>query len=414
MYQTPKGLRDILPPETSLWQRIEQQARDVLKLYGFQEIRPPIIEFTEVFIRSIGEDTDIVEKEMYTFADRAGRSLSLRPEGTASVVRAFVQHSLHQRGSSHRLYYMGPMFRYERPQKGRYRQFHQIGAEVFGEAGPRVDAEILDMLYLLFQRLGLRGLRVQLNSLGCHNCRSSFRQALLEYLGNRVDQLCRDCQRRYQRNPLRVLDCKVPSCQQALQDIPRMVDYLCQDCSDHFEGLLKDLQTLALPYEINHRMVRGLDYYTRTVFEVTAEALGAQNAVAAGGRYDTLVKDFGGPDLPAIGFAIGMERLLMLLPETPEQQGPTGYFITMTPEAQLEAFKLAAQARRAGVSLLVDYSGRSLKAQFRRADALKARYAFIIGEDELKEALVKYKRLSDGTQGIVPKAEFINFLRSLS
>ncbi len=371
------------------------------------------MEFTEVFTRSIGEDTDIVEKEMYTFSDRAGRSLTLRPEGTASVVRAFVQHGLFQRSGTHRFYYMGPMFRYERPQKGRYRQFHQVGAEVFGEPGPRVDAEIMDMLHLLFKRLGLQGLRVQLNSLGCRQCRPSYREALLSSLSDRVDSLCGDCKRRFSRNPLRVLDCKVPSCQKALEGIPRMVDYLCEACRTHLEGLTADLDLLGLEYEINHRMVRGLDYYTRTVFEVTAEGLGAQNAVAAGGRYDTLVKAFGGPETPAIGFAIGMERLLMLLPEEPQEEGPLGYFVSMGPEAQKEAFLLASEARRAGFSLEVDYSGRSLKAQFRRADASGARYAFILGEDELREGVVKYKRLSDGTQGVVPKAEFINFLRSV-
>jgi len=413
MYQTPKGLRDILPPETSLWQMVEQKAREVFRLFNFYEIRTPLLEFTDVFVRSIGEHTDIVEKEMYTFSDKAGRSLTLRPEGTASVVRAFVQHALYQKGSTHRFYYIGPMFRYERPQKGRYRQFHQIGAEVFGEKGPRVDAELLDMLHLFFKKLGLQGLKVQLNSLGCQHCRPPYREVLLEYLSSKLDRLCSDCKRRYHRNPLRVLDCKVHSCQQTLEGIPRMVDFLCESCKAHLEGLLRDVEMLGLSYEINHRMVRGLDYYTRTVFEVTADMLGSQNAVAAGGRYDSLVKEFGGPDTPAIGFAIGMERLIMLLPEQIEREGPLGYFVTMGPQAQEEAFRIAAEARRAGVTLQVDYTSRSFKAQFRTADSLNAKYAFIIGEDELKEGVIKYKRLSDGTQGVVPKAEFINFLRSL-
>ncbi len=413
MYQNPKGLRDILPPETSLWQSVETTARQILHLYNFKEIRTPVMEFTEVFTRSIGEDTDIVEKEMYTFSDRAGRSLTLRPEGTASVVRAFVQHALFQKAGPHRFYYIGPMFRYERPQKGRYRQFHQIGAEVFGDPGPRIDAEVLDMLHLFFKRLGLQGLKVQLNSLGCNECRPLYREALLKSLSSTVGSLCGDCQRRYHRNPLRVLDCKVPSCQSALEDIPRMIDYLCESCRAHLDGLMADLQLLGLEYEINHRMVRGLDYYTRTVFEVNAEGLGAQNAVAAGGRYDNLVKEFGGPDTPAIGFAIGMERLTMLLSEEPPLQVPLGYFITMGEEAQKEAFVMASEARRQGFALEVDYSGRSVKAQFRRADSSGARYAFIIGEDELRQEVIKYKRLSDGTQGVVPKAEFINFLRSL-
>ncbi len=399
-YRTIKGVQDILPPDTLLWQHVEATAQEIFALYGFQEIRTPIIEFTELFVRSIGENTDIVEKEMYTFEDRAGRSITLRPEGTASVVRAYIQNHLYNLPAPQKFFYKGPMFRYERPQKGRYRQFHQIGVEAFAVDDPRMDAEIIEMLHLLLDRLGLGNLNTEVNSIGCPNCRPVYRDKLIQYLKDRIDSLCADCQRRYEVNPLRVLDCKVQGCKAAVKDAPRITDFLCNDCKEHFEKFLSYLKALEIPFTINTSMVRGLDYYTRTTFEVTTESLGAQNAVAAGGRYDGLVKEFGGPSTPAIGFAIGMERLITLLKDSKEPPAfcPDVYIVTLGDNAEEKAFGIASALRKGGFSTELSYKGGSLKSQLRRADRLKAKVAIIIGEDELAKGVAVCKRLSDGMQ----------------
>jgi len=414
-YRAPKGVQDIFPPEVYVWQEVEKKAKEVFSVYGYSEVRTPIIEFTEVFTRSIGEDTDIVEKEMYTFSDRAGRSITLRPEGTASVVRAYVQHHLYNLPSPQKFFYLGPMFRYERPQKGRYRQFHQIGAECFGEDDPRVDAELIEMLKRFLEEVGLSGLNFELNSIGCRKCRPEYRDVLIGFLAERVEHLCNDCIRRYRRNPLRVLDCKLEGCRKTTESAPQIPDYLCTECKEHFGALQQYLQRLNVSYTVNPRMVRGLDYYTRTTFEVTSESLGAQNAVAAGGRYDGLVEEFGGPSTPAIGFAVGMERLTTLLMEQREIQPPglLGFFATMGEEAEEKAFFLVSELRKKGFWVEMDYRGKSLKSQFRKADRLGSRYVFIIGEDEIQKGVIKYKRMSDGAQGEVPEEEFINFLTSV-
>ena len=414
-YRTIKGVQDILPPDTNLWQAVEHTAREVFGLYGFKEIRTPILEFTELFVRSIGETTDIVEKEMYTFQDRAGRSITLRPEGTASVVRAYIQHSLNQLPPPQRFYYMGPMFRYERPQKGRYRQFHQIGVEVFGVQSPEVDAELIDMLRLFFQRVGLDSLSIEVNSIGCEKCRPAYRDRLIEYLSSGVDNLCTDCQRRYNQNPLRVLDCKVPSCKEFIKDAPQIIEYLCSDCQRHFHRFKENLKTLGVSYRVNPEMVRGLDYYSRTTFEITSNALGAQNAVAAGGRYDRLVESFGGPPTPAVGFAIGMERLITLLSELrpPEDKGPLVYFATLGDEAAGFAFRELSEIRRAGFSAEMDYRGSSLKSQLRRADKAGARIVFIVGENELSKGVIRYKDLREHKEGEIGSEEVLGFLEKL-
>jgi len=407
-----KGIQDILPPDSSLWQQVEAAAKEVFTLHGFQEIRPPIIESTTLFTRSIGETTDIVEKEMYTFPDKAGRSITLRPEGTASVVRAYVEHHLYTLPSPRKFFYSGPMFRYERPQKGRFRQFHQIGVEAFGVASPLLDAEIIVMLKVLLERLGLKGVNFEVNSIGCEKCRPGYRKALQDFFSSRLDDLCPDCKRRYEQNPLRILDCKVERCIEVRRGAPRVTDFLCGDCSVHFDEVLSLLTLLDIPHVLNPDMVRGLDYYTRTTFEVTSEHLGAQKAVAAGGRYDRLVEEFGGPPTPGIGFAIGMERLTTLLRDNEGvvEPFPDVYIAPIGEKATKEAFLIAGRLRARGVWAEAGYDGSSLRSQLRKADRLSSRYVLILGDDELSSGRVKWKNLRDGSQGEVDINRIEEFL----
>ncbi len=402
-YNAVKGVQDIFPPDISLWRTVESEAERVFSRYGFREIRTPVIESTDIFTRSIGETTDIVEKEMYTFPDRAGRSLTLRPEGTASVVRAFVEHHLYNLPAPQKFFYSGPMFRYERPQKGRFRQFYQIGVEAFGSADPLMDAEVIAMLTTLLRTLGLAGVNVEVNSIGCEKCRPAYRKALKDFFSGKLDDLCPDCRRRYEYNPLRILDCKVERCIELRKGAPRVTDFLCDECRSHFDKVLSAMTLLDIPYVINPDMVRGLDYYARTTFEVTSEHLGAQKAVAAGGRYDKLVEEFGGPPTPAIGFAIGMERLTTLLreKEAPEAASPDVYIAPMGEKAANESFLMAQRLREKGLWVEAGYDGASLRSQLRKADRLSARYVLIIGDDELSSGKVKWKNLRDGSQGEV-------------
>lgn len=394
-----KGMNDVLPMDVSTWQFLEQTARRVFGTYGCQEIRVPVVEKTELFCRSIGETTDIVEKEMYTFVDKSDTSLTLRPEGTAPVIRSFIQHKLHNQDPVAKLFYMGPMFRYERPQKGRYRQFHQIGAEIIGIDDPRMDAQILSMLSHYFDAVGIRDVSLQINSLGCPDCRPAYRQQLIDFLQQRLQQLCPDCQRRYANNPLRVLDCKITGCQEATATAPSVLDHLCQPCTDHFAAVQRYLQLTETTYTINARMVRGLDYYTKTTFEMITTNLGAQNAVAAGGRYDGLVADLGGPALPGIGFAMGVERLVLLLGEDHvKPRLPQLFLATLGQPAEELAFKLLHQLQQHGIYTEIDFSGKSLKAQLRRADKLGCRYTLFLGGDELISGTAQLKRMCDGEQ----------------
>jgi len=411
-YRAIKGVQDILPPDVYLWQKVESAARQVFAPFGYREIRTPVMEFTEVFTRGIGETTDIVEKEMYTFSDRAGRSITLRPEGTAPVVRAYVENRLYTLPFPQKYFYIGPMFRYERPQKGRFRQFHQIGVEAFGEDDPRMDAEVLDMLRRFLERAGIDNLGFEINSIGCAECRPVYRRVLVDFLSSRLDSLCADCRRRYRVNPLRVLDCKVKGCEDIRKEAPGITDYLCSGCSVHFEALKGYLELLGIPFNVNPAMVRGLDYYTRTTFEVTSESLGAQSAVAAGGRYDRLVEEFGGPSVPGIGFAIGMERLITLIRDRHgiEEPVPEVYVAAIGDGAEKAAYKLASEMRTGGVWVELDYSGASLRSRFRKADRLKATYVFVLGEDELANGTVRYKRLSDGLQGEISRDDVMRFL----
>jgi len=379
-----KGFRDVLPGESARWAALEGRARDVFAAYNFHEIRLPIVERTELFRRSIGETTDIVEKEMYTFTDRDGTSLTLRPEGTASAVRAYVESALYQSETVSKLFYFGPMFRRERPQRGRLRQFYQIGVEVFGRDDAAADAEVLTLLYDLLHAFGIDGAEVQVNSLGCRDCRPAYRAALVEWGRKHLSALCEDCRRRLDQNPLRLLDCKNPSCIALRDSAPRMSEYWCDACRAHHGRVLELLRAVGLEPHQQPYMVRGLDYYCRTAFEVLASGLGAQNAVGGGGRYDGLVRDLGGPDVAGVGFALGVERLAMLLGESPTVTASPEFIVLPIGErAEAVAATLARRWRLSGARIELEPSGKSLKSQMRRADKLGGRYALILGDDEL-------------------------------
>jgi histidyl-tRNA synthetase len=386
-FQAPRGTRDILPGESERWEALESRTRDILSRYGYREVRTPLFESTDLFVRSVGEATDIVRKELYTFEDRKGRSLTLRPEGTAPLVRAYLEHSLGHGDPATRLYYIGPMFRYERPQAGRYRQFWQIGAELLGPAQAAADAEMIDLFVAILRGIGLRDIRVLLNSLGDAVCRPVYRERIREHFAARESALCADCTERLRVNPLRILDCKVPSCQDAIASAPNVLDSLCDPCREHFREVNAALEALGIDHDVAPRLVRGLDYYTRTVFEVHAAGLGAQNAVGGGGRYDQLVRDFGGPQTPAIGFSIGMERLLLATGglEGDPAPRPDACVVSLTPEGSLQALALARDLRGLekgpGLRVMADVSGRSSSAQMKWASKQKARFVVFVPKD---------------------------------
>jgi histidyl-tRNA synthetase len=379
-----RGFRDVLAEESRLWQTWETQVRARFAVYGFAEIILPVIEKTELFARAIGETTDIVEKEMYTFADRDDSSITLRPEGTASVIRAYIEHTLHQKEPVSKLFYLGPMFRRERPQKGRYRQFHQVGAEVLGRDDPVIDAELLLMLSDFFAALALN-VTLEVNSLGCTVCRPGYRDSLQAFAQSEWAELCENCHARLARNPLRLLDCKQERCRQAMLDAPVLSDFLCDACRDHFARVQFYLGQENVPVVLNPRLVRGLDYYCRTAFEIIAQGLGSQNAVGGGGRYDGLVAQLGGPAIPGIGFAIGIERLVMLLQAQERENAavPELFIAPLGEAAEGQAFSVARRVRQAGYRVELESGGRGLKAQMRRADKLGARYVLILGDNEI-------------------------------
>ena len=382
--KAPRGTQDILPDEAERWQHVEAMARELMAAYGYREIRTPIFEHTELFVRGVGDQTDVVEKEMYTFTDRSGRSITLRPEGTAPLARAFIEHGMHLWPAPVKLYYIGPMFRYERPQAGRLRQHHQLGAEALGSDDPRLDAEVILLPMDLFRRLGLQRLTVKLNSIGCPRCRPAYREALVAYLAPRMESLCENCRRRLHRSPLRVLDCKVPGCRAATQQAPASVGFLCDACREHFAGVRGHLEALDVAYELDPRLVRGFDYYTRTVFEVQSEDLGAQSAVAGGGRYDGLVEALGGQPTPGVGFASGIERALLALQQggqAPPARGWLDVYVACA-DGRLgpEWLAMVYRLRRAGLRADAGVGGRSLKSQLRGADRAGARLAVIVGD----------------------------------
>jgi histidyl-tRNA synthetase len=403
MIQLIRGFKDILPGEVEIWQEIERIARELLEDFGFKEIRIPVMERTELFARSIGEDTDIVEKEMYTFPDRKGDLITLRPEATASIARAYIQHKLFAKDPVQKYYMIGPMFRRERPQKGRYRQFYQIDAEIFGVQSGLADAQLIFLLVTLFARLNLADVNAHINSLGCPKCRPDFRKALTGYLVSVSDRLCADCNRRRDRNPLRVLDCKVPACREALIDAPSIQDSLCDDCRADFDKVMNSLHKLNVPYVVDKRLVRGLDYYTRTAFEIQTTSLGAQSAVAGGGRYDNLVKELGGPDIPATGFAIGFDRLSELVGLTAPDlvKKPDIFLAALGAESQALAFEWVCALGKAGILAEMDLGDKSLKSQMKRADRLGAANVLMVGANELKEGTAILRNMETKEQETV-------------
>jgi histidyl-tRNA synthetase len=405
-----RGVKDVLPGETPAWQRLERVCRDLFARYGFAEIRTPVFEATPLFARSIGAETDIVEKEMYTFTDKGGQSLSLRPEGTAGVIRAYIQHGLQQEALT-RLYYLGPMFRHERPQAGRLRQFHQVGLEVLGSAAPGVDVEVLTLLDDLFRDLGVGGMRLEVNSIGDASCRPAYVRRLAEALEGLADRLCANCRRRRTTNPLRVLDCKVPECRAATAGVPLITDHLCGDCASHFAAVRDGLKRVGIDHVVNPRMVRGLDYYTRTAFEWIAPGLGAQDTVAAGGRYDRLVEDLGGKPRAGIGFALGVERLLLLMPEAAPAR-PDLYAALLGEAAEARMLPVIRALRAAGLRVDRGFEGGSLKAQLKRANKSGARFCLIVGEDELAAGEVLLKDMDGHAQHRLPEAGAAEAIRA--
>ena len=398
-----KGMNDLLPAEIGRWHRVERTFERMAERYGFAEVRTPILEPTELFVRSIGEVTDIVEKEMYTFEDKGGKSLTLRPEGTASCARAYLQHNVPNLEPVSKWYYLGPMYRRERPAKGRYRQFYQAGCEVYGDPGPHCDAEMIDMVVRFLEALGVRDVEVLINSLGSGDTRERYREALLAYLRPHAAKLSEDSQRSLERNPLRVLDSKAAQDQEIAADAPRLIDHLGEEDAAHFEELKATLDALGTPYQVDSSLVRGLDYYTRTLFEVRGRGgdLGAQNTLCGGGRYDGMIRDFGGPPVPAIGFAMGIERLLLSMEEAEGEAALDAFLVVQAPELRRDAVVLLRKLRDAGFRADADLRGKSMKSQFRRADKSGARWALVLGEQEKAAGEVRVKDLRGDFEGNV-------------
>ncbi len=405
-----KGTKDILPSEAEKWRELESLARETFELYGYRELRAPLFEATELFEKGTGQASDIVTKEMYTFTDKGGRSLTLRPEYTPSVVRAIIEHRLDLQPEPMRYYFMGPMFRYDKPQKGRYRQFHQVDIEVFGEKDAAVDAEVIEMADALLRKLGVTRTETLVNSVGCRACRPAYGQALREAAGKRKSDLCPDCQRKAETNPLRIFDCKMEACQAVARSFPLIQDFLCEECRRHFAKLLACLDLYKISYRVEPRLVRGLDYYTKTTFEVVSSHLGAQNALLGGGRYDDMMKDFGGPDICGIGFAMGMERVLSIAELTPPKRKSL-YLAYLGGEARTAGLELARYFRTNGVECLVEFKDRGMKAHFGRANKLQATWVLIVGEDEMKKGRFGLKEMATGRQVEGAREELLAILR---
>lgn len=402
MINAPRGTNDILPPESAKWNYIESKAKYIFDLYNYDEIRTPIFEYTELFQRGIGEATDIVEKEMYTFEDKSGRSLTLRPEGTASVVRSFLENKIYGKAQPTKYFYIGPMFRYERPQAGRYRQFYQLGVEVFGSQDPMVDAEVIAVGMHYMDILGLKDLQLYINSIGCPDCRPQYLEDLKEYLNENREELCDDCKNRIEKNPLRVLDCKNDSCQDVIRNAPKIIDHLCEECEVHFNSLQNNLNNIDISFEIDPTLVRGLDYYTKTAFEVKYEGLGAQDTIFGGGRYDKLADEIGSKDIPGIGFALGIERLLLTLDkqdiEIPIDKSIDIYLTTIGQKAKTASFELLEKFRKKGIKAEIDYQDRSVGGQMKSADRMNATYTVIIGENELESGKATVRNMKSGEE----------------
>ena len=405
--QAPKGTKDVLPGESYKWHYIENTIREMCALCGAHELRTPVIEHTELFLRGVGDTTDIVQKEMYTFNDKGGRSITLKPEGTAGMVRAFLENKLFSEPMPQKLYYLNsPTFRYEKPQAGRLREHHQFGVESVGSYAPETDAEVILLALMLFGRLGVNDLMLHINSIGCPECRKEYNRALREFLGEHISEMCETCRDRFEKNPMRIIDCKEERCRAIVKNAPRTLDFLCDDCRKHFEGVKACLDAVGAEYVVDPDIVRGLDYYTGTVFEVISNRIGAQGAVCAGGRYNGLIEELGGSSIPAVGFGLGMERLLAVMEnngvEFPKPKEITVYFAAFGEEARLKAFSLTQAMRSKGISAEFDHMDRSFKAQFKYANKLGARYTVAIGDEELERGVVRVKCMADGREDELP------------
>ncbi len=415
MINIPKGTKDVLPNQSCKWQFIEKSARETAEIFNIKEVRTPVFEHTELFLRGVGETTDVVNKEMYTFEDKGGRSITLKPEGTAGAVRLFIENGLASTPMPLKTYYITPCFRYERPQAGRLREFHQFGVEVFGAKSAETDAEVIFAASTFLNKLGIKKTELQINSIGCRICRAEYNKALKEYFRPHLAEMCETCRSRFDKNPLRMLDCKEEKCKKITADAPKILDFLCEDCNTHFEKVKSLLSANKVPYVVNSGIVRGLDYYTKTVFEFVSTDIGAQGAVCAGGRYDNLVEELGGPSLPAIGFAAGIERLMLLMENTgvsfPDGQKPLIYVAGMDDATRAKAFEIVARLRANGVNAEADLMERSVKAQFKYADKLGAQYVAVIGGNELISGEANIKNMTEGTQTAVKFGEIYSYLK---
>ena len=396
--QAPKGTKDMLPSDAYKWHYVENIFRELSKNFGVREIRTPIFEHTELFLRGVGETTDIVQKEMYTFEDKGSRSITLKPEGTAPAVRAFIENRLFNEAQPTKLFYITPCFRYEKAQKGRYRQFHQFGIEMFGASNPSIDAEVMALAMQVLKKIGLKGLTLNINNLGCPKCRPKYNEALKKFLQDNYDNLCPTCKTRFEKNPMRILDCKEKSCKEITKNAPIILDYVCEDCSDHFTKVKEYLELLGIEYNVDPGIVRGLDYYTKTIFEI----LNSDFTVCGGGRYDKLIEEIGGPEMPAVGFGMGIERLIMAIEkegiEIPKDPVVELYLASRGEEGAKEAFKLANSLRNIGVSAEINHAGRSFKAEMKYANKIGAKFSVVLGDDELQSRKARFKRMEDGEQ----------------
>ncbi|MFO7997276.1 MAG: histidine--tRNA ligase [Dehalococcoidia bacterium] len=415
MHQAPRGTFDILPEEHAYWKYVQEKAVSLCQLYGYQPLSTPIFEDAQLFTQTVAGGTDIVDKEMYIFQDKSGQELALRAEGTAPVCRAYLEHGLFNLAQPVKLYYIGPAFRYERPQAGRYRQHHQFGFEALGEADPALDAEVIEMAWRLFLSLGLSGLSIQLNSIGCKLCRPGYLEVLKQHYADQIERLCPDCKVRLARNTLRLLDCKQPSCQEIARTAPRITDYLCPECQLHFQEVQKYLGALSIPFHLNPRLVRGLDYYTRTVFEVEPQDKGGQSTLGGGGRYDDLIEALGGRPTPAVGFATGLERIILNLKDqklaVPSLPRPVAFVAYLGQEAKLEAVKIASELRKTGLAVIMATGDKSLKGQMRQANASGSIYAVILGKAEIENRNAILRDMRNGEQQSIPMAELASMLK---
>jgi len=417
LLRAPKGTKDILPNESYKWQYIEQKIRSVCELFGYSEIRTPVFEHTELFLRGVGNTTDIVQKEMYTFSDKANRSITLKPEGTAGVVRAFLENNIYADPQPTKLFYLNcPVFRYENTQAGRLREHHQFGVEVFGASSPSIDVEVIMLALKLFDKLGISGIALNINSIGCQECRPEYNAMLVEYFNEKRDELCKTCRERLDKNPLRILDCKEEKCMKLCENAPKLIEHLCKDCRNSFEEVKTRLSRFGVGYETNPNIVRGLDYYTKTVFEIISTGIGSQGTVCGGGRYDKLVAELDGPEMPGIGFGLGMERLLMVMEnqgiEIPKRGGIQVFIATVSHDVKIFAQEICIKLRDTGIIAEIDHADRSLKSQLKYANKLNAKFVVIIGEDEIKAGQLKLKNMRTGEETTAIQSKIFEILEN--